>query len=85
MIDGLKGIEFKFDVGEDETGHQMKYRRKGGGYNLDAGSSELMIKGEIGLLQNDQIETLLRRCVAERRHDRASRCRGYRDGLLSPG
>ena len=57
MIDGLKGIGFKFDVGEDGTGHQMKYRRRGGGYNLDAGSSELMIKGEIDLLQNDTIES----------------------------
>ena len=56
MIDGLKGIGFKFDIGEDNTGHQMKYRRRGGGYNLDAGSSELMIKGEIGLLQNENIE-----------------------------
>jgi hypothetical protein len=56
MIEGLKGIGFKYDVGEDETGHQMKYRRRGGGYNLDAGSSDLMIKGEIGLLQNDLIE-----------------------------
>lgn len=56
MIAGLKGIGFKYDIGEDETGHQMKYRRRGGGYNLDAGSSELMIKGEIGLLQYDMIE-----------------------------
>ena len=56
MIEGLKGIGFKFDIGEDETGHQMKYRRRGGGYNLDAGSSELMIKGEIALLQNENIE-----------------------------
>ncbi len=56
MIEGLKGIGFKFDIGEDETGHQMKYRRRGGGYNLDAGSSELMIKGKIGLLQNERIE-----------------------------
>ena len=56
MIEGLEGIGFKFDVGEDGTGHQMKYRRRGGGYNLDAGSSELMIKGEIGLLQDDTIE-----------------------------
>jgi len=56
MIDGLEGIGFQFDVGEDRTGHQMKYRRRGGGYNLDAGSSELMIKGEIDLLQNDNIE-----------------------------
>ena len=57
MIEGLKGIGFKFDVGEDDTGHQMKYRRRGGGYNLDAGSSELMINGEIGLLQDETIET----------------------------
>ena len=56
MIEGLKRIGFKFDIGEDETGHQMKYRRRGGGYNLDAGSSELMIKGEIALLQNETIE-----------------------------
>ena len=56
MIDGLKRIGFKYDIGEDETGHQMKYRRRGGGYNLDAGSSELMIKGEIGLLHYETIE-----------------------------
>ena len=56
MIDGLKGIGFKHDIGEDETGHQMKYFRRGGGYNLDAGSSSLMIKGELGLLQYDRIE-----------------------------
>jgi hypothetical protein len=56
MIAGLKSIGFKHDVGEDETGHQMKYFRRGGGYNLDAGSSDLMIKGELGLLQYDRIE-----------------------------
>jgi cation diffusion facilitator CzcD-associated flavoprotein CzcO len=56
MIDGLKRIGFKHDMGEDETGHQMKYFRRGGGYNLDAGSSALMIKGEIGLLQYDRID-----------------------------
>lgn len=56
MIAGLKGIGFKHDIGEDETGHQMKYFRRGGGYNLDAGSSALMINGKIGLLQYDRIE-----------------------------
>ncbi len=56
MIEGLKRIGFKHDIGEDLTGHQMKYYRRGGGYNLDAGSSALMIKGEIGLLQFDRIE-----------------------------
>ncbi|MEK9826793.1 MAG: NAD(P)/FAD-dependent oxidoreductase [Rhodospirillales bacterium] len=57
MIEGLEKIGFKYDIGEDGTGHQMKYRRRGGGYNLDAGSSALMIKGEIGLIQNDEIES----------------------------
>lgn len=56
MIEGLKRIGFKHDIGEDETGHQMKYFRRGGGYNLDAGSSALMIKGELGLLHYDRIE-----------------------------
>ena len=57
MVEGLKRIGFKFDVGEDCTGHQMKYRRRGGGYNLDAGSSELLIQGDIGLLHDEHIET----------------------------
>ncbi|MGR3524550.1 MAG: flavin-containing monooxygenase [Paracoccaceae bacterium] len=56
MIEGLKAIGFKLDFGEDGTGHQMKYFRRGGGYNLDAGSSALMIKGEIGLLHYENIE-----------------------------
>ncbi len=56
LISGLKSIGFKHDIGEDETGHQMKYFRRGGGYNLDAGSSALMARGEIGLLQYDRIE-----------------------------
>jgi putative flavoprotein involved in K+ transport len=56
LIEGLKGIGFRHDMGEDQAGHQMKYFRRGGGYNLDAGSSALMIKGEIGLLQYDSIE-----------------------------
>jgi cation diffusion facilitator CzcD-associated flavoprotein CzcO len=56
MIDGLISIGFKWDIGDDETGHQMKYRRRCGGYYLDAGCAQLMIDGEIGLLQYDTIE-----------------------------
>ncbi|MCX7380332.1 MAG: NAD(P)/FAD-dependent oxidoreductase [Alphaproteobacteria bacterium] len=56
MIDGLVSIGFKHDYGADETGHLMKYFRRGGGYNLDTGSSALMIKGEIGLLHYENIE-----------------------------
>ena len=56
LIAGLRSVGFKHDIGEDETGHQMKYFRRGGGYNLDAGSSALLAKGELGLLQFDRIE-----------------------------
>lgn len=56
LIAGLKAKGFKYDLGEDLTGHQMKYRRRGGGYYLDAGCSGLIIDGEIGLLQFDDIE-----------------------------
>jgi putative flavoprotein involved in K+ transport len=56
MIEGLQSIGYKWDIGEDETGHQMKYRRRCGGYYLDAGCSQLLIDGEIGLLQFERIE-----------------------------
>jgi putative flavoprotein involved in K+ transport len=56
MIEGLQSIGYKWDIGEDETGHQMKYRHRCGGYYLDAGCSQLLIDGEIGLLQFDRIE-----------------------------
>ncbi len=61
LIAALKARGFKYDLGEDNTGHQMKYRRRGGGYYLDVGCSGLIIKGEVGLLQFDLIE----RFVAE--------------------
>lgn len=59
LIAGLKAKGFKYDLGEDLTGHQMKYRRRGGGYYLDAGCSGLIIDGEIRLLQFDDIERFL--------------------------
>jgi cation diffusion facilitator CzcD-associated flavoprotein CzcO len=56
LIAALKARGFKYDLGEDETGHQMKYRRRGGGYYLNAGCSDLIIEHKIGLLQYDDIE-----------------------------
>ncbi len=55
-IDGLIARGFKFDDGEDGAGHQWKVRTRYGGYYLDAGCSQLIIDGEVGLLQFDQIE-----------------------------
>lgn len=56
MIDGLITRGFKWDIGEDQTGHQMKIRTRYGGYYLNAGCAELVISGEIGLLQFDRID-----------------------------
>ena len=37
----------------------MKYLQRGGGYYLNVGCSELIIKGEVGLLQFDEIDTFV--------------------------
>ncbi len=56
MIEGLIARGFKWDIGDDKAGHQMKIRRRYGGYYLDAGCAQLIIDGAVGLLQFDQIE-----------------------------
>jgi putative flavoprotein involved in K+ transport len=56
LIDGLRARGFKWYDGEDHLGHNMLIRTRYGGYNLDAGCSELIVKGEVRLLQFDAIE-----------------------------
>ena len=56
MIDGLVARGFKWDMGDDNAGHQMLIRRRYGGYYLDAGCAELISNGAVGLLHYDQIE-----------------------------
>ena len=56
MIDGLIARGFKWDDGEDHAGHQMNIRTRYGGYYLDAGCADLIIRGEVGLLQFGEIE-----------------------------
>ena len=56
LIAGLQARGFKWDMGEDGAGHQMKIRTRFGGYYLNAGCSDLIINGQVGLLQHDQID-----------------------------
>lgn len=56
LLDGLTARGFKLDWGDDNTGHQMKFRRRHGGYYLNCGCSELIISGEIGLLQHEDTD-----------------------------
>jgi cation diffusion facilitator CzcD-associated flavoprotein CzcO len=58
LLDGLRSVGFKLDFGHDDTGFHMMYLRKGGGYYINVGCSDLIADGKIGLLQAEQIDTL---------------------------
>lgn len=56
LLDGLEKSGFRLHYGEDETGFQMMYLRRGGGYYFNVGCSDLIIAGHIKLLQFSNIE-----------------------------
>ena len=70
LLDGLQRRGFKLDYGDGGTGWQFKYLTRGGGYYFNVGCSDLVISGEIGLVQFSDIEGF----VAEgaRMHDGAT-------------
>jgi putative flavoprotein involved in K+ transport len=51
LLDGLARVGFVLDFGDDGTGWQFKYLTRGGGYYFNVGCSELIVSGEIGLVQ----------------------------------
>jgi hypothetical protein len=51
LLDGLTRVGFNLDFGDDGTGWQFKYLTRGGGYYFNVGCSDLIVKGEIGLVQ----------------------------------
>ncbi len=59
LLDGLTARGFRLHFGEDDTGFQMMYLRRGGGYYFNVGCSDLIISGQIGLLQYADIETFV--------------------------
>lgn len=56
LLERLHAVGFRTDIGEDHTGFHLKYNRRGGGYYINVGCSDLIADGEIGLLQHDEIE-----------------------------
>ena len=56
LLAGLERIGFQLDFGEDGTGWQFKYLTRGGGYYFNVGCSDLLVDGEIRLLQFADIE-----------------------------
>jgi putative flavoprotein involved in K+ transport len=59
----LEAAGFLLDFGEDETGIGMKYQRRGSGYYINVGGSELVIGREIALRTRVTIERVLPRSV----------------------
>jgi cation diffusion facilitator CzcD-associated flavoprotein CzcO len=56
LLEGLTRVGFKLDFGDDETGWQFKYLTRGGGYYFNVGCSDLVVAGEIGLVQFADID-----------------------------
>lgn len=56
LLEGLAARGFKIDFGLHNGGHQMQLRTRHGGYYLNCGCSDLIVSGEIGLLQWDDAE-----------------------------
>ncbi|MEI9925066.1 MAG: NAD(P)/FAD-dependent oxidoreductase [Bradyrhizobium sp.] len=70
LLDGLARIGFKLDYGEDNTGWQFKYLTRGGGYYFNVGCSDMVMRGEIKLLQFSDIESFAAEGVRMKRGDK---------------
>jgi putative flavoprotein involved in K+ transport len=55
LLDGLARVGFKLDFGEDGTGWQFKYLTRGGGYYFNVGCSDMIVSGDVGLVQFSDI------------------------------
>lgn len=56
LLEGLERRGFRLTYGPDDTGWQIMYQSRGGGYYFNAGCSEMIVEGRVGLLQYDAIE-----------------------------
>jgi len=55
LLEGLKARGFRLTSGPDGTGWQIMYQSRGGGYYFDAGCSQMIVDGRVGLMQFDDI------------------------------
>lgn len=55
LLDGLTRRGFRLDFGDDGAGWQFKYPTRGGGYYFNVGCSDLIVKGEVELIQFSDI------------------------------
>ncbi|MGW3472671.1 FAD-dependent oxidoreductase [Saccharopolyspora sp. NPDC000995] len=58
LLDKLHAVGFETDFEPDGTGFHMKYLRKGGGYYINVGCSDLIANGEIALRHARDLDRL---------------------------
>ena len=63
---GLTNAGFMLDFGDDDTGLFMKYLRRGSGYYIDVGASQLIIDGKIKLKSGSDVSHLTATAVVLR-------------------
>jgi putative flavoprotein involved in K+ transport len=63
FYDRLRKAGFLLDFGEDESGLFMKYLRRGSGYYIDVGASELIVGGQIKLKSSVEVARIKERSV----------------------
>jgi putative flavoprotein involved in K+ transport len=63
LYEGLDRVGFKYDFGEDGAGIHAAYLRRGAGYYIDVGASQLVIDGAIKLKSPATIERIAERTV----------------------
>ncbi|GAB5373944.1 MAG: NAD(P)/FAD-dependent oxidoreductase [Acuticoccus sp.] len=59
LYEGLEKAGFQHFWGDDGSGIQMLYLRRGAGYYIDIGASQLIIDGEIKLKSNVEVEEIV--------------------------
>ncbi len=59
LLDGLTQAGFVLDYGTDNTGWQFKYLERGGGYYFNVGCSDLIVNGQIRVIQYRDIDQFI--------------------------
>jgi cation diffusion facilitator CzcD-associated flavoprotein CzcO len=59
LIAGLTAAGFLTDYGDDDTGFQLKYLRRGGGFYFNVGCSDLIVEGAIAVVRFSDIERMV--------------------------
>ncbi|SOD98275.1 flavin-containing monooxygenase [Caenispirillum bisanense] len=64
FYDGLRKAGFMLDFGEDGSGLFMKYLRRGSGYYIDVGASQLVVDGQIKLKSGVEVDEIREHAIA---------------------